>query len=146
MGKSAVFANEFLLHIFNNEPIPGIGDLSGLPAAATAGDLHVALHQGPPGQTGDQTVNECGYAGYARIAVARTPAGWTVTDNQVSPTSDILFATVPADTQDAATHFSIGTDSTGVGKVLFSGRLSIPEALLSGVTPRIDTSSVLVER
>ena len=51
---------------------------------------------------------------YARVAVARTTGGWTVTANAVENAAEVAF---PAATggSGTATHFGIGTDSTGAG-------------------------------
>lgn len=64
--------------LFNNEAATGIGDAGGLLPSAAAGNLYVSLHTADPGAGGDQTTNEAAYTSYARVAVARTVAGWTV--------------------------------------------------------------------
>ncbi len=85
MSKTNSLENSLLLHIFNNSDIANIGDATGLRGSSTAGSLYVSLHTGDPGEAGDQTTNECAYTSYARVAVARSGAGWTVTGNSVSP-------------------------------------------------------------
>ena len=84
MSKSNTFENELLLHIFNNSAIALIGDASGLQPSATAGSLYVALHTGDPGEAGTAATSECAYTSYARVAVARSGAGWTVAGNAVT--------------------------------------------------------------
>jgi hypothetical protein len=58
--------------------LPYIGDANGPQPSATAGSLYVSLHTADPGAGGDQTTNECAYTSYARVAVARSNAGWNL--------------------------------------------------------------------
>jgi hypothetical protein len=120
MSKTNTFENEFLLHVFNNSDIALIGDATGLRGSTTAGSLHVSLHTADPGETGDQTTNEANYTSYARIPVARSAGGWTVTNNSVSPTANVDF---PAATggSNTITHWGVGTSLSGAGKLLFRG-------------------------
>jgi hypothetical protein len=64
--------------LFQNLDFAGIGDAGGLQNSASAGSLYVSLHTADPGVAGDQTTNEVAYTSYARVAVARSEAGWTV--------------------------------------------------------------------
>jgi hypothetical protein len=124
MSKSNGFETSFLQHIFNNSAIANIGDATGLPAAATAGSLYVSLHTNDPGETlNSQATNETAYTNYARIAVARSAAGWTVSGNTVSNTAAINFATCGA-TGATLLYWGIGTALSGAGTLLFKGPLS----------------------
>lgn len=122
MSKGNTFENELLLHIFQNADIALIGDAAGLQNSATVGSLYVSLHTAEPGEAGDQTTNETAYTSYARVAVARTSGGWTVSANQVSNAAAVAFATCGL-TGATITHFGIGTDASGAGKLLYSGPL-----------------------
>ena len=141
MSKGNTFENDFLALIFNATAIANIADNA---ATSPLTDLQCALHTADPGEAGDQTTNEATYTSYARVAVARTSGGWTVTGNSVSPVADITF---PAATggSETATHFSVGTASTGTGKILFSGTLTPNISISSGVTPRVTTASTVTE-
>jgi hypothetical protein len=107
-------------------------------------NIYVSLHTADPADAGNQTTNETAYTSYARVAVARTSGGWTVTGNSVSPTANIDF---PACTGGTATitHFGIGTASSGTGKLLYSGTVSPNISVSSGVTPRLTTASTVTE-
>lgn len=133
MSKGNTFENEFLLHIFNNAAIALIGDASGLQPSATAGSLYVSLHTADPGEAGDQSTNEVSYGSYARVAVARSSAGWTVTGNGVENTSTILF---PTGTSGSVTQngvaWAVGTASSGAGKILYKGTFTT--AIYTGLT------------
>lgn len=134
MSKSNTFENELLLHVFNNSAMANYGDASGLPAAATAGSLHVALHTANPDEAGNQGTSEAAYTSYARVAVARSSAGWTVSGNAVENTGAITF---PAATggSETETHFSVGNESTGSTDITYYGALTASLAVSSGITP-----------
>ena len=144
MSKSNSLENELLLHIFNNSSITLVGDASGLLGSATAGSIYVSLHSADPGEAGDQTTNEVAYGSYARVAVARSGAGWTVTTNSVSPTSHIEFPQCTSSTA-TVTHVGIGTAASSAGKLLYSGSLSPSINISTGIIPRVTNTSVITE-
>lgn len=135
MSKSNTFENDLLLLIFNNTDITLIGDAAGLQNSAAAGSLYVSLHTSDPGEAGDQTTNETAYTDYARVAVARSGAGWTVTGNAVANAALVQFPQCGV-TGATLTHFGVGTDSSGAGKLLYSGALSASLAVSSGIQPQ----------
>ena len=141
MSKGNTFENDFLQLIFNGAAIANLADNA---SASPLTDLQVSLHTADPGEAGDQESNEAAYTGYARVAVARTSGGWTVTGNSVSPVADITF---PAGTggSGTATHFAVGTAASGSGKILFYGTLTPNIVMGDGVTPKITTASTITE-
>ena len=134
MSATNAFETALLTLYFNNTDHANIGDASGLQNSATAGDFYVSLHTADPGETGDQTTNEATYTDYARVAVARSGSGWTVSGNTVSNAAAIEF---PAATggSDTVTHFGIGSDSSGTGNLFFKGALSSSRSISTGITP-----------
>lgn len=144
MSKGNTFENEWLLLVFNNVNIANIGDATGLRGSSTAGNLYISLHTSDPGEGGNQSTNECTYTSYARVAVARDSGSLTVTGSSVSPASAVAF---PAATggSETATHFVIGTSSSGTGKLLYKGAISPTIAISSGVTPRLTTGTTITE-
>jgi len=135
MSKSNTFENDLLLLVFNNTDITFIGDAAGLQNSVAAGSLYVSLHTSDPGEAGDQTTNETAYTDYARVAVARSGAGWTVTGNAVANAALVQFPQCGV-TGATLTHFGVGTDSSGAGKLLYSGALSASLAVSSGIQPQ----------
>ena len=135
MSKSNTFENDLLLLVFNNTDITLIGDAAGLQNSAAAGSLYVSLHTSDPGEAGDQTTNGTAYTDYARVAVARSGAGWTVTGNAVANAALVQFPQCGV-TGATLTHFGVGTDSSGAGKLLYSGALSASLAVSSGIQPQ----------
>jgi len=134
MSKANTFENDLLQLIFNNVDIADIGDAGGLQNSATAGSLYVALHTADPGEAGDATTNETAYTDYARVAVARTAGGWTVSGSSVTNTAQITFPQCGV-TGATITHASITTASSGASKILYSGALSSSLAVANQITP-----------
>lgn len=122
MSKTNSYENSLLLLVFNNTDIALIGDAAGLQNSAVAGSLYISLHTAEPGEAGDQTTNETAYTNYARVAVARSGAGWTVSGNSVSNAAAIAFAACGL-TGATITHFGVGTDASGAGLLLYKAPL-----------------------
>jgi len=141
VSKGNTFENDLLKAIFNATPIANLLDNA---ASSPLTNLYVSLHTADPGEAGDQTTSEATYTSYARVAVARTSGGWTVTGNSVSPASAITF---PAGTggSGTVTHFGVGTASSGAGKLLYSGTVSPNIVTGSGITPQLTTASAIQE-
>ena len=144
MSKSNSLENSLLLLLFNNTNIANVGDATGVRGSSAAGSLYVSLHTSDPGEAGDQTTNEAAYTSYARVAVARSGAGFTVSTNSVVPAAAITF---PAGTggSGTVTHFGIGTASSGAGVLLYSGTVTPNIVTGSGVTPQLTTASSITE-
>lgn len=144
MSATNAFETALLQHIFQNAALANVGDASGLQPAATAGSLYVSLHTGDPGETGDQTTSEADYTSYARVAVARSAAGWTVSGANVSNAAEVAF---PAATGGAntITHFGIGSASSGAGNLFFKGPLDSSLAVSSGITPKFAAGNLDVD-
>lgn len=134
MSKSNTFESELLALIFNNTDIADIGDAGGLQNSATAGSLYVALHTADPGEAGNATTNETAYTDYARVAVARSGAGWTVSGNTVTNFAQITFPQCGV-TGATITHASITTAASGASKILYKGALSSSLAVANQITP-----------
>lgn len=141
MSKGDTFENDLLKLIFNATAIANVADNA---ASSPLTNLFVALHTADPGEAGTQSTSETTYTSYARVSVARTSGGWTVTANSVSPASTISF---PACTGGTATitHFSVGVASSGASKILYKGTVSPNISVSSGVTPQLTTATAITE-
>jgi hypothetical protein len=142
MSKSNAFETDLLGLIFNGTPISSLADNA---ASTPLTNLYLALHTADPGEAGNQETSEISYTGYSRVAVARTSGGWTVTGNSVSPVAAIDFGEMTGGAGGTVTHASIGTASTGTGKILYSGALTPTIAVALGVLPRIKNTSTITE-
>ena len=104
-----------------------------------------ALHTADPGDAGTQTTSEATYTSYARVNVARTSAGWTIsgtTPTQAAPVAAINF---PAGTggSGTVTFFSTGKSGGGATPILFSGTVTPNIATGNGVTPSLSTATTI---
>jgi hypothetical protein len=143
MSKTNTFENELLAHIFTNADIADIGDAAGLQNSAAAGSLYVSLHTADPGEAGDQTTSETSYTGYARVAVARSGSGWTVSGNQVQNAAAVTFGQCTAGSA-TITHFGVGASSSGAGKLMYKGALSSSLAVSNGITPSFAINALTI--
>lgn len=80
-------------------------------------------------------------AAYARIAVARSSAGWTISGNDASLFAIATFATMAGGAGGTVTHFGVGTDSSGAGNLIFFGTVTPNLVVSAGATPKLDTST-----
>ena len=140
MSKGDTFENDFLQLIFN---AVAIADLAENDATAPATNLSVALHTADPGEAGTQLTSEIASTGYARVNVARTSGGWTITGNSVSPAAAITFGEMTAGAGGTVTHFSVG--STVANKLLYSGTVTPNIVVSNGVTPELTTATAITE-
>jgi len=124
MGKGTTTKNDILKYLFQ----------ATAPGWAGNANFYIALHTADPGAGGTQETSEAAYTGYARVGVARTADGWTVTANQASNTANITFP-VCTGAPETVTHWSIGTLDTGAGQLLYSGSLASPLNIIVDVIP-----------
>lgn len=141
MSKSNYLETGLLNLLFNATAIPGLAENHG---TTPLENLYVALHTADPGEAGSQSTSEVAYTSYARATVARTFGGWTVTDNSVSPAATVSFPACTGGTA-TATHFSIGTEPSGAGTILYKGTLTPNIAISTGVTPQLTTATTITE-
>ena len=134
MSATNAFENPLLDLIFTNVSLANVGDVTGLVQSTTAGSFYISLHTSDPGEAGTQSTNECAYTSYARVAVARSGAAWTVTNDTAENAAAVTFPQATGGSE-TATHFGIGSASTGTGNLFLSGALNSSLAISSGITP-----------
>jgi hypothetical protein len=140
MSKGNTFENDLMKLFFQGTAIANLADNA---ASSPNTNLFVSLHTADPGEAGDQTTSEASYTGYARVAVARTSGGWTVTNNSVTNAAAITF---PQCTGGANTisHFAVGTASSGAGKILYKGALTASLAVSNLIIPEFASSTLTI--
>ena|SRR6185437_2878797 len=121
MSMSNAMENAIALLVANNTNWANIGDATGIRGSTTAGSLWLALNNADPGEAGTAVSNETAYTGYARVAVARSSAGLTVTGSTINLTATATFPTCNTGTGDTITHCSIVSTSSGAGILLMKG-------------------------
>jgi hypothetical protein len=140
-GKSDYLCNGLLQLIFNGVELAGLAMNDTSPLYT----FYIALHTADPTAAGNQNSYEISYTGYARIGILRSSAGFVISGNSVSPVDLVAFTASSGGAGGTATFWSVGTDSTGAGNILYSGPLSPPIIVSVGVTPEITQSSTITE-
>lgn len=140
-AKTDALETRLLQLLFQNANAADIGDATGLRGSTTAGQLFLSLHTADPGEAGTQTTSEVAYTSYGRVGINRASGagGFTVAGNSVSPATQPTSFPAATGGSATATHFGIGTASTGAGVLLYRGALSASIVISSGVTPQLTT-------
>lgn len=139
MTQTTSAAGNLLKLYLNATAIANIADNA---ASGPLTNIEVSLHTSSPGLTGDQTTNEAAYTSYARVAVARTSGGWTITNNVANPVAAITF---PAATggSETETFMGLGSAHSGAGVLYWYGAISPTIAVSNGVTPSLTTATAI---
>jgi hypothetical protein len=132
-SKKDSFENSLLQLIFNNVDIANIGDAAGLQNSVAAGNLYVALYSTAPSDSAAGT--EITYTGYARVAVARTTGGWTVSANNASNTAAVTFGACSSGTPTAYAFAICKAGTRDVDDAIYWGDLTSSLAISAGITP-----------
>lgn len=115
-----------------------ITDLAENDATSPAANIPLALHTADPGIGGSQATSEATYGSYARVNVARTAGGWTVTGNDAVNAAEILFASATSGAE-VITHVSLGD---GAGNIIARSALG---AILGAFVGEADTDVLTIK-
>jgi len=140
MPKSTSACNSILALIFN---ATAWADLAQNDGSGPLTNLYVALHTADP-SAGDQTTSEATYGGYARQAVVRTTSGWAAPSGGSTHNEGVIQFPECSGGNETITHVSIGTLVSGAGVILYSGALTTPRAISSGVVAQFLASALSV--
>ena len=132
-SKKNSFETSVLEHIFNNTNIANIGDATGLRGSTVAGSFYVGLYTVAPSDSVAGT--ECNYTSYARVAVARSAGGWTISTNNCSNTAVVTFPTCTGGTNTAVAFAICKAGTKDVDDAIFWGDLTAQLAISNGITP-----------
>jgi hypothetical protein len=115
--------------------------------ASTSPETNIicALHTADPGDAGTQSTSEATYTSYARVNVARTSGGWTISGTNPTQASPVAAINFPAGTGGTGTvsFFSTGKSGGGATPILFSGTVTPNIATGNGVTPSLSTATTI---
>ena len=107
-------------------------------------NLYLSLHTATPGVGGAQTTDEADYTGYARLAVARTTAGWIAPTGSATENTALAQFVECSGGSNVITHVAIGRDASGAGLVLYAGALTAPRTISSGIQPQFAAGALTV--
>lgn len=141
MPKSTTTSNSIIDLIFRATTFADIAEND---TTSPATNLYLSLHTADPGVGGSQLTNEASYTGYARLAVARSGAGWDAAAGGATVNAALAqFAECTAGSA-TVTHCAIGTASSGAGLVLYAGALAASRAISAGIQPQFADSALTV--
>jgi hypothetical protein len=108
-------------------------------------NIIIAGHTADPGDAGNQSTSEIAYTSYARVNVARTSGGWTISGTSPAQASPVAAINFPAGTAGSGTmsFFSTGKSGGGATPILFSGTVTPNIVCGSGVTPSLSTATTI---
>jgi hypothetical protein len=141
-GKGSTFDNDLLKLTFQATPIANIADNA---ASSPLTALFFSLHTADPGAGGSQTTSEAAYTSYARVSVARTSGGFTVSGNSCVLAAPINFPTPSGGAGEVETYFAVGTASSGAGKILYHGPITPSITIAVGTAPQLTTGTTITE-
>jgi len=142
MAKSTSVCNSILALIFN---AAAWADIAENDNSSPLTNLYVSLHTGDPGVGGSQLTNEANYTDYARLAVVRTTAGWTIPNSGMTSNADLVQFIICGGGSNSITHVAIGKADTGAaGLVLYAGALSSPRSVSIGIQPQFAIGGLTV--
>lgn len=140
MPKATAAAQSILALILN---ATAWADIAENDATSPLTDLYLSLHTASPGIGGSQQTNEAAYTNYARVAVERSAGGWTVSGG-VGENADLIQFPQCGVTGAALTHVAIGTDASGVGRVLYQGALNATLNVANLIQPQFSAGALTV--
>ena len=149
-NKTNSFEEAVLKNWFNNDPITGMGNAGGVLPSSVDGNLYIALFASPVVdadlEAGSFT-DECSganYTGYARVPVARTTSGWTVTGSVVKNANTVGFPQSSGGTA-VVTHAAVCKSLTGTTStdMIIWGALQNTWTITNGVTPQFATDNII---
>jgi hypothetical protein len=148
MAIATVTETAILAMIFNATPWANYAaTVSGATITAAETNILVSLNSADPLTGGNMSTSEIVYTGYARVAVARTTAGWTAPTGggpaSVSPVANINFPAGTGGGPGPATNFTTGHSGTAAQPILWSGTVSPSITVGNGITPSLTTATTI---
>lgn len=149
-AKNNRWALALMKLVFQNVPVPLVGDAAGILGSAVPGNFYVAAHTADPKLDGNQASYEASFGGYVRAAVERSEIKWSciLLDAALGPAqaSNLVAIAFPKCSRGSAkiTHLSVGVEATGPGCILYSGPLAEPRSVSSGIKLIIDPGDVIL--
>ena len=140
MSLSATSAQDIQLLFWNNTTWANVGDAAGIIKSTADGNFYISLHTADP-SAGDQTTSEATYTNYARVAVTRDAAGWTVAAGAASNTAAIAFPMCGV-VGNTITHVVVGRAAAGAGEIIVSSALAAPLVVALAITPTFAIGAV----
>lgn len=135
-GRTTLFRDDMLKMVFQNIAMTGVGDAGGLLGSSVAGSLYLSLHTATPSDAAasGQATSESAYAGYARVAVARSASNFVLLNGGIELANDIAFPKATGSAT-AVVAWGIGVASAGSTRLLYAEALDSSITIANGVVP-----------
>jgi hypothetical protein len=105
-----------------------------------ATDLDIHLHTADPGEAGLSTTSEATYTSYALVSVNRAGSDWSGTN----PLANAVLIQFPQCTGGTNTLTHVSVTPAGSTQILYSGALTAPLAVSSGIQPQFAIGALTV--
>lgn len=103
------------------------------PSWRSNANRYIALYTADPGEAGTATTNECAFGSYQRVAVVASSGFSAASGGSTSNTGVITFPECTSGSE-TVSYVAVVTTSSGAGQILYSGSLSSPRSVSSGIT------------
>jgi hypothetical protein len=145
MSATNLFEDDLLDLLFTNVAAPNVGDAGGLQPSVADGNWHISLHTGNviSDTSTLQTDSEAAYTNYARQAVIRTTAGWTVASGTATNDAAITFPQ-SASGPETETDVGLGFAASGAGVLQIFSTLDADLIVNNLVTPEFAISALAI--
>jgi hypothetical protein len=145
MSATNLFEDDLLDLLFTNVAAPNVGDAGGLQPSVADGNWHISLHTGNviSDTSTLQTDSEAAYTGYARQAVIRTTAGWTVASGTATNDAAITFPQSSSGPE-TETDVGLGFAASGAGVLQIFSTLDADLIVNNLVTPEFAISALAI--
>ena len=145
MSFSAHMQADLLKLYLNATAIANIADNA---ASSPFTTTEVSIQTADPGYAGTMATSEIAYIGYARVSIARTTGGWTISGSGptvANPVALIGFPATPGSgvTTQSATNLSVGNPGGGSVDYFLTGAITPPIRVTNSRTPELTTATTL---
>lgn len=103
----------------------------------------VALHTADPGEAGTAVTSEATFGSYARVLVTAATGFTAAAAGSSSNTGVIAFPECTSGSE-SITYCSIVTTASGAGEILYSGAVTTPRTISSGITGQFAIGGLVV--
>lgn len=142
MAKGTSFCNSLVDLIYRATAIANIADNA---ASSPITNIQMALHTASPGAGGGQNTNETSYTNYARVAVARSGAGWSAASAGQNQNAALTQFAQCGVTGATVTFVSTGRDASGAGLLFHFGALNSSLAVSNGIQPQFSAGGITIQ-
>ena len=139
-GATDYFESAVLGALLQNANIANLGDATGVRGSTAAGSVFVSLWTVTPTDVA-ASGTEAAYTGYARVAVARSSGGWTISGTtQIANAAPVTFGACTAGSS-TVVAFALH-DAVTAGNTLAYGPCSL--AVSTGITPAFAIGALVI--